>query len=304
MNGRPQINSAHIRWINGGRRLHLQHGPIDLIVSVEGDQAAVSAAYGRAIDAFPAILPELANELNHLRIPLLPGMTNRLHGQIARRMFDAARVYAGNHYITPMVAVAGSVADFVLAVILNGKLPTRASVNNGGDIALFLHESERFDVGICDNIQAGSIASTVTVRHSDQIGGIATSGWAGRSHSFGIADAVTVLAPDGASADCAATMIANAVNLPDCPKIQRLPANELFPDSDLGDRLVTTGVGSLDSAQVRYALNQGQQVAERLLATGLIKGAFISLQGEMTVINGRRFAIEGSTSISPTKVNS
>jgi len=300
----PPVHGAHIRWISGGRRLHLQHGPIDLLVSVEGDPAAIQAAYGRAIDVFPTILPELVSELALLRTPVLPAMANKPHGQIARRMFDAASVHAGKHYITPMVAVAGSVADYLLAVMLSGKLPTRASVNNGGDIALYLQPGERFDIGVCDNARTGSIASTVTVRHSDEIGGVATSGWTGRSHSFGIADAVTVLAIDGASADCAATMIANAVNLPDCSKIQRMPANELFPDSDLGDRLVTVGVDSLGPVEVKSALNHGRTVADRLLAKGLIKGAFISLQGETIVIDGQSFAVEGLNPISLIKVNS
>lgn len=304
MRSGPPVHGAHIRWINGGRRLHLQHGPIDLIVSVVGDPAAVQAAYGRAIDVFPAILPELVGELAQLRAPLLPDMDNRPHGHIARRMFDAARVYAGKHYITPMVAVAGSVADYVLAVMLNGELPARASVNNGGDIAVYLNAGEHFDIGVCDNARTGSIASTVTVRDSDGIGGIATSGWAGRSHSFGIADAVTVLAIDGASADCAATMIANEVNLPNCSKIQRMPANELFPDSDLGGRLVTVGVDGLGPVEVNSALNHGRTVADRLLAKGLIKGAFISLQGESIVIDGQSFAVEGSNPISLIKVNS
>ena len=47
--------------------------------------------------------------------------------------------------------------------------------------------------------------------------GIATSGWRGRSFSLGIADAVTVLAATAAEADAAATMIANAVDLPGHP---------------------------------------------------------------------------------------
>ena len=49
--------------------------------------------------------------------------------------------------------------------------------------------------------------------------GIATSGWRGRSFSLGIADAVTVLAATAAEADAAATVIANAVDLPGHPAI-------------------------------------------------------------------------------------
>ena len=49
--------------------------------------------------------------------------------------------------------------------------------------------------------------------------GVATSGWRGRSFSLGIADAVTVLARTGAAADAAATIIANAVDLPGHPAV-------------------------------------------------------------------------------------
>ena len=66
--------------------------------------------------------------------------------------------------------------------------------------------------------------------------GVATSGWRGRSFSLGIADAVTVLAATAAAADAAATIIANAVDLPGHPAIARRPASELEDDSDLGDR--------------------------------------------------------------------
>ena len=80
---------------------------------------------------------------------------------------------------------------------------------------------------------------------SQPVRGIATSGWRGRSFSLGIADAVTVLADRAAMADAAATIIANAVDLPGHPGVVRVPARDLAPDSDLGDRLVTQGVGEL-----------------------------------------------------------
>ena len=90
---------------------------------------------------------------------------------------------------------------------------------------------------------------------------MATSGWKGRSHSLGIADSVTVLGEDAASADVAATLIANAVDIED-PAIQRCPARDLDPDSDLGDRLVTTGVGPLKDAAIDAALAQGEAEAK------------------------------------------
>ena len=75
--------------------------------------------------------------------------------------------------------------------------------------------------------------------------GVATSGWRGRSFSLGIADAVTVFAGTAAVADAAATLIANAVDLPGHPAFARAPARRCDPQSDLGERLVTVDVGPL-----------------------------------------------------------
>src|SRR5260370_29537491 len=99
-----------------------------------------------------------------------------------------------------------------------------------------------------------SLLGTTTVYSEDLVRGIATSGWRGRSFSLGIADAVTVLAAQAAAADAAATIIANAVDLPGHPAIVRVPARELAPDSDLGDMPVTQGVGELAGEEVNQAL--------------------------------------------------
>jgi ApbE superfamily uncharacterized protein (UPF0280 family) len=101
---------------------------------------------------------------------------------------------------------------------------------------------------------------------------------------LGIADAVTVLADRAAAADAAATIIANAVDLPGHPAIVRVPACELAPDSDLGDRLVTHAVGELSDVEVNQALAEGVRTAELLLRIGLIRSAALSLLGETRVV--------------------
>src|SRR5690606_39975170 len=102
----------------------------------------------------------------------------------------------------------------------------------------------------------------IRIRAEDEVRGVATSGWRGRSFSLGIADAVTVLARTGAEADAAATIVANAVDLPAHPAIERQPACLLQPDSDLGERLVTTSVGPLSPLEIAQALDKGLAVAE------------------------------------------
>ena len=136
---------------------------------------------------------------------------------MARRMVAAVMPYATQCFITPMAAVAGAVAEEILAAMLSVADLARAYVNDGGDIALHLSAGENFVVGMVERPDRPSLFGTTTLNASDAVRGIATSGWRGRSFSLGIADAVTVLADSAAAADAAATIIANAVDLPGHP---------------------------------------------------------------------------------------
>lgn len=126
----------------------------------------------------------------------------------------------------------------------------------------------------------GAHHGTVTIRAEDPVRGIATSGRGGRSLSMGIADSVTVLAGSAAEADVAATLIANAVDLPGHPAIRRAPARDLQPDSDLGRRLVVTGCGPLTATEIAKALENGAARAQEMTDNGLIQGAALVLQGQ------------------------
>ncbi len=215
-----------------------------------------------------------------------PNRTGR-KGVVARRMVAAVMPYSAEYFITPMAAVAGAVAEEILAAMVSAADISRAYVNDGGDIALHLSAGEKFVVGMVERPDRPSLLGTTMVHAADPVRGIATSGWRGRSFSLGIADAVTVLADRAAAADAAATIIANAVDLPDHPAIVRLPACELAPDSDLGIRLVTQSVGALTSEEVNYALESGARTGERLLRMGLIRSAALNLQGQTRVVGDR-----------------
>ncbi|MFO0994044.1 MAG: UPF0280 family protein [Hyphomicrobiales bacterium] len=373
-------------------RLHFQHGPIDLIVTLDGPADAVEVAARRGWERFQTILGELASELEILRQPLEPDhpppcgegrgggcadpssllrtvsrdflntptlnpspqgggkfsgrggdaffstphgdlTSNNLppppcgegrgggcadpslllraatgdilstpalnpspqgggrfsgrdepvfKGDVARAMARACQPFAAR-FITPMAAVAGAVADEILASMRPLPPLRRALINNGGDIAFYLGEGETVTIGLAARPEDLEIAGTITLSSADPTRGVATSGWRGRSQSLGIADAVTVLAENAASADAAATMIANAVNI-DHPAIARLPAREVKDDSDLGDRPVTVAVGPLPDEAVAQALKGGGTEAMRLLQAGSIHGAVLLLQGQIRVI--------------------
>ncbi len=227
-----------IRWLADGERLHLSDGPIDLIVEAFGNQDQVQTAYRAAATRFVTVLDELCQELPLLRKPMLLDSVLPT-GVVARRMADAVAPFARRCFITPMAAVAGAVAEEILAAMTSASYLTRAYVNNGGDIAF----------------------------------------------SLGIADAVTVLARSASLADAAATVIANAVDLPDHPGIGRQPACELAPDSDLGSIPVTRSVGELTEDEIQEALNSGTRVAEELLASDLISSAALSLQSHSRIVS-------------------
>jgi uncharacterized protein len=187
-------------------------------------------------------------------------------------------------FITPMAAVAGAVAEEILSAMTSAAHLSRAYVNDGGDIALHLAPGEHFVVGMVERPDRPSLFGTVNLHSAQPVRGIATSGWRGRSFSLGIADAVTVLADRAAMADAAATVIANAVDLPGHPSVVRVPARNLAPDSDLGDRLVTQAVGNLFPSEIASALDAGVAVAQARLSGGLIRAAALNLRGQTRIV--------------------
>lgn len=270
------MNGPEIAWLPDGRRLHMNHGPIDLIVEAFGAADEVEAAYRQAAKRFQTILGELVEELAELRQPSTP-RPRPFSGPTARRMETATSRFA-EIFVTPMAAVAGSVADEMLAAMLAGRALDRAYVNDGGDIAIHLAPGQSMKAAIAGT--GHGLSDRLVVLAEDRVCGIATSGWRGRSFSLGIADAVTVLARDAAAADVAATLIANAVDLPGHPAIRREPACTLQPDTDLGERLVTTDVGLLAGEEICEALERGLAVAEDYRRRGLIEAAALFLAGQ------------------------
>lgn len=274
-----------IQELTGGR-LHFQHGPIDVVLKAWGAERDVATAYAAASARFRDVLGELVGELGELRKPMdrNPAVTS----PVARRMVAACRPFA-DVFVTPMAAVAGAVADELMATMLAAAPLAKAFVNDGGDIAIHLGEGGSISIGVAADFSRGAVPAlngNVTIRAEDRIGGIATSGRHGRSFSLGIADSVTILARDAATADVAATLVGNAVNI-DAPGVIRRAAHELDPDSDLGDRLVTVEVPPLTPAQIAAALASGSACADDYVRRGLITAAAITLQSVSEIVGGR-----------------
>lgn len=257
-------------------RLHLNAGPIDLVIFAEA--AVRQAAYDAACARFGGLLEELVAELPELRRAGGQGQ-----GPVAARMVTAVAPFAPD-FITPMAAVAGSVADEILAAMIAVAPEAKLWVNNGGDIAWAPGR---------EGMRLALPGGRVDLPPEAPFRGCATSGRGGRSHSLGIADAVTVLARGAAAADAAATMIANRVDLPDHPAVTRQPAEELSPDSDLGARPVTVDLGPLTSEEVARALDAGLTYAEDLRARNLIGAAHLALAGEVRTTGAMKDMLRG-----------
>jgi ApbE superfamily uncharacterized protein (UPF0280 family) len=269
-------------------RLHLQHGPIDLILHVDASEEIRKRLYSTAKKRFSTVLQELVVEMDLLKQPWSADLQDP-KGGIAQKMCFAVR--GSDIFVTPMAAVAGAVADEVLeAMLYEAKNPDpcleeiqRMYVNNGGDIAFWLNAGESFSIGVVDNPGIPELNARVSLAYESPVRGIATSGWRGRSQSLGIADAVTVLAGSAATADAAATLIANDVNVY-YPGILKRPASEVKDESDLGMLPVTVDVPPLPVDQISEALKRGAQTAGNFIRTGKIEAAYLSLQKQTLVV--------------------
>ena len=81
-----------------GKRLHLHHGPIDLIISAEGER---QVAFDAAVARFETVLSELAAELPVLRKGLT-AKTTTPKGAVAQRMHHAALPFSEFAFVTRM----------------------------------------------------------------------------------------------------------------------------------------------------------------------------------------------------------
>ncbi|MEN6440279.1 MAG: UPF0280 family protein [Syntrophobacter sp.] len=127
---------------------------------------------------------------------------------LVRRMLTAALATG----VGPMAAVAGAIAQAVAAALK--PLSDSIIVENGGDCFLDLDEDTRVGIFAGPNSPFTHKVALKFAASRFPLGICTSSGTVGHSLSFGKADAVTVVAPDAALADAAATRLGNIVNSP------------------------------------------------------------------------------------------
>ena len=255
-------------------KLFLRHGPINIVLEAIGIDKDL--AYQNVKGYFETLLEQLVLDMDLLKKEVV--FNRKFNNKISQSMQDATEKYSPT-FITPMAAVAGSIADNILRVLINDTNLEKAYVNNGGDVSFYLNKNQ---------IMKSSLAAIpnmiAEIKYKDKSRGIATSGWRGKSFSRGIADSVTVLADNAAMADAAATMIGNAVDIYNHPKIKKQPANEMYEDSDLKNLLITVEVGLLTKVEIKEALKNGYQTALQYINKDLINTALIQLSEYFCIV--------------------
>ncbi len=226
--------------------------------------AEESFAYLEAVAKHQAVLSDFAEN-----IKALP------ENDLAQRMIQSVRAI-GDIDLTPMAAVAGTIADAVADwLFIRGS--TKVVVDNGGDIAIRLTANETAAVGIRPRITHLDISHVVNLDDRKPSWGVTTSGRGGRSLTRGIASAVTVIAENASIADAAATSVANACFVEDSSIVQ-IPAEQMDPNSDLKGVNVTVDVGVLSRSKMVQAVQTALSKADTLCRQKLIVGALIALE--------------------------
>lgn len=272
----------------GGKAVLVENGPLRLVIQAFSgsnplpDQIVADADYAfECLEKVAQSLPLLQKRHGLLN----PPMANN----IANTMLESVRLIEESD-LTPMAAVAGTIADFVAEHLFTEEI-TKVIVDNGGDIAIRLSPGEKVKVGFRPDIKSQQITHVITLEaipgDSTMSGswGVNTSGLGGRSLTRGIASAVTAFSSTSSIADAAATAIANSCFVTD-DKIRQVAANSLDPHTDLADMLVTVSAAGLSSKSYERALNAGLEKAGWLVEKEIIRGALLVVGGKMGVTDG------------------
>ena len=262
-------------------KLFIENGPTNIIAEVFSSEK--KEIYDLICEYSSKFLKDLSLEIETLKKPTY--QKNTFVSEIANTMFESTQLFLPN-FITPMASVAGSISELLLLKVLEKFDVNKMYINNGGDISLYINKNDKFNFSI-----GGDTSYIVEYSNTDGLGGIATSGWNGRSFSMGIADSVTVIAEKASIADAAATIICNKIDLKNSNKIKKAIANHLYEETDLNDKLITVSVEKLTEHEILQAIFNGKIIADYYISKNFIKTVIINLQNNILIL-GHKFNIK------------
>jgi len=248
----------------------------------------ISAAVGKVTQRETAVQAAETSFTYLERIARLRGVLSRRMDEIPKDLEDSLGLQmvrsvlaVGDEDLTPMAAVAGTIADAV-ADYLFARGMSKVVVDNGGDVAVRLRRGASVRVGIRPEVGRQDISVVIALDSRSGSWGVTTSGLGGRSLTRGVASAVTVIARSASVADAASTAIANASFVTDDGVIQRR-AEEIEPETDLVGLPVTVKVAQLAQEKKIRAVSNAIKRAEALIDKDIIFGAFVAVQGEVAM---------------------
>ena len=250
-------------------------GPMRLVISASVGKVPQPDTAARAAQEAFVFLEAVAEARRSMGKPYSPS-TYRAKNPLVARMIESVSA-VGDEDLSPMAAVAGTIADGVAEFLMDRGM-TRVVVDNGGDISVRLQGDESVTVGIRPEVGIHEISHWIALGPERRSWGIATSGLSGRSLTRGIASAVTALAENASLADAAATAVANASFVENAQVIRR-PAQEMDPYTDIPGIPVTFKTGPLNETVKALAVERALKRAQELIAGGVILGAFVAVQG-------------------------
>lgn len=238
----------YVTRLDNGQIL-LDYGPVTMTILVEQEEELSYQTLGYYIfNTVNDILNELTSEINYLRNEV--DTDCHLTGSVGTRMIEAVH-QTGDTLLTPMAAVAGSVADATADALLrlNPNIK-KISVNNGGDIAIRLKSGKKIRLLLPTGTRAW-----IELSEEMGIGGVATSGLGGRSLTMGVAESVTVFASKACVADAYATHFANSTHITSV-NVKEVYAEELDINTDIPGLRVVTEVKNLLKEEIEQAEQQ------------------------------------------------
>lgn len=257
-------------------RVLISYGPVELSIIAEIDGHGTTELALLGTEVIPKILKDLAPYQQLIKQYYPEIDLTEDYPEIVKRMYQSVATI-GDPTVTPMAAVAGSIAGLVADEIFY-RGASKVIVNNGGDIAIRLKPGEMTKVGLAPSIKFQIPSHYITVTADSQITGIASSGFGGRSFTKGIASVATVISSNVGIADAAATLVGNHTFVQD-NKVKQVLAEDIYPETDLRGEKVTVKVEELSVEAKKLAIKRGLNKAKTLYDRGLIKGTVVFVQG-------------------------
>jgi ApbE superfamily uncharacterized protein (UPF0280 family) len=252
-------------------------GPMRMFVEGYSDGIIQPELCRKAAREAIKFLAQIAEHRAEIQVPGL-SLLEPSKELLTHEMWKAVRI-VGDEDLTPMAAVAGTIADATADWLASEGL-TKVVVNNGGDVALRLMPGEKITVGIRSEVTGSEIARRVLISSDMNIGGVCTSGLGGRSFTRGVASAATAFASRASVADAAATAVANATYIVS-PAVHRCRADSVDPNTDLRGVEITSSVDELTRDEIDTAIKQGLERAKQLIERGILTGACVAVKGQM-----------------------